>query len=212
MLSATLPRAGRSADLLLATLRPTARVSHLGRTGTTVTLGTLPAVYAALRGGTIASLPLVIACLVAGAALGWATDDPAAELLASMPVSTATRSALRVAFATVTAAAAIGLMLLAVVVGPGVPSHQADRLPEAAAAAAIALAFGLVGARRGEQLAGPAGVTAGIVGTAFVAALAFRWPTLLPALETGPTHTRWWLIAAAAAILALHAGRDPGRR
>jgi hypothetical protein len=45
-----------------------------------------------------------------------------------------------------------------------------------------------------------------------VAALAVRWPAILPALAAGPTHDRWWILALAGIAVAAHAGRDSGRR
>jgi hypothetical protein len=85
-------------------------------------------------------------------------------------------------------------------------------MPEASAAAALALAVGFLAARRGERTAGPLGVTAGVLGPAVVAGLAFRWPNVFPAFMASPAHDRWWIVAAVVAIAAARAGRDPGRR
>jgi hypothetical protein len=54
-------------------------------------------------------------------------------------------------------------------------------------------------------------VTAGVLGSAVVAALALRWPNLFPAFMARPVHDRWWIVAAVAALAAARAGRDPGR-
>jgi hypothetical protein len=104
------------------------------------------------------------------------------------------------------------LIALVVAIGPGLPPDLGDRLPETAAAAAAALGVGLVASRRGERGTGPIGVTAGILIVGLVAALAVRWPTILPALGSGATHDRWWILALAGIAVAAHAGRDPGRR
>jgi hypothetical protein len=198
-----------------AALAPTARVAHGAAAALTAVVASAPAVVVAARGETAASaaeVPVIVACLVGGAAVGWAVEDPAAEVLAPLPLAPPVRTALRVV--SVAAVAAIGLSLTLVVTaaGPGWPAGLHDRLAETAAAAAVALAAGLVAARRGERGSGPIGVTAGILATACVAALAYRWPTVLPTFAAGPTHDRWWVLAAVGVAVAGWAGRDPGRR
>ena len=195
-----------------AAVVPTARVAHLGAAAATAALAAIPAVVTVARGDAVVSVPLVVAALVAGATLSWAVDDPAADLLGAMPVSSPVRAALRVAC--VAAVAALGMVLTALVVavGPGLPSDLGDRMPEASAAAAVALAVGFLAARRGERTAGPLGVTAGVLGSAVVAGLAFRWPNLFPAFMASPAHDRWWIVVAVAAVAAARAGRVPGRR
>ena len=197
---------------LAAAIAPTARVAHLGPAGLTVALAALPAVVTVARGDTVVSAPLVMAGLLGGAALGWAVEDPAADLLASLPVSSPTRTALRLVLVGCVAAMGVALTVLLVAVGPGLPPDLRQRAPEAAAAAAFALAVGLVAFRRGERAAGPVAVTAGVLGTGLVAALAHRWPSVLPTLGASPTHARWWLLAAFGLAVAARAGRDPGRR
>lgn len=196
----------------MAALLPTARVAHLGPAGLTIALAMAPAIVTVARGGTDVSTALIVASLVAGAVLGWAAEDPAADLLAPMPVSSPMRAALRMAWVAAVAAIGVAAGGLIVALGPGLPVDRGDRLPEAMAAAALSLAIGFVLARRGERGAGAAAVTAGVLGTAFVAALAFRWPTVLPSFMAGPLHDRWWIIAASAAVVAARASRDPGRR
>src|SRR5687767_15359685 len=153
-----------------------------------------------------------MAGLLAGATLAWAVEDQAAELLGSMPVSSPVRTSLRVGLVSLVAIIGAALIALVVAIGPGLPPDLGDRLPETAAAAAAALGVGLVASRRGERGAGPVGVTAGVLTVGVVAALAVRWPTILPALGPGATHDRWWLLALAGIAIAVRAGRDPGRR
>jgi hypothetical protein len=191
---------------------PTARGIHLGAAAATVAAAAIPAVVAVARGDTVVTVPLVIAGLVAGATLGWAADDPAADLLGAMPVSSPVRAALRVACAAPVAAVGAALVALVVAVGPGLPSDLGDRGPEASAAAALALAVGFLAARRGERTAGPVGVTAGVLGPAVVAGLAFRWPHLFPGFMPNPVHYRWWFVVAVGAAVVARSGRDPGRR
>lgn len=195
---------------VLAALAPTARVSHLGLAALTVTLAGLPAV-ATVADGTGASGTLIAAGLLGGATLGWAVEDPAAELLTPLPVSSPMRTTMRVLFVAAVATIGTALTFLVVAVGPGLPPDRGDRLPEAAAAAAIALVVGLIAARRGERGAGPAAVTAGVIGPGLVATLSGRWPNVFPTFEPGPTHTHWWILAAIATTLAAHTARDPAR-
>ncbi|MGK2949043.1 MAG: hypothetical protein ACSLFP_10740 [Acidimicrobiales bacterium] len=191
---------------------PTARGFHLGAAAATVAAGGIPVVVSVARGDTDLTAPLVIAGVVAGAALGWAADDPAADLLGAMPLSTPIRSALRVALVACVAVIGAAIVALVVAVGPGLPHDLGDRVPEASAAAALALAVGFLAARRGERAPGPIGVTAGVLGPPVIAALAFRWPEVFPGFMLGPVHHRWWFVVALSAAVAVRAGRDPGRR
>lgn len=201
----------RRTRAVLAAVGPTARVAHLGSAALTVGLAALPALVAVLRPDPSMSLPLLSVCLVGGAALGWAAEDPAADVLTALPVPAVTRTILRMMAVGLVAATGVGLSILVVAAGPGLPPEGSARIAEAAAAGAVALAVGLTATRRGERGTGAVGVTAGVLGTALVAALAIRWPSWLPTFGSGPTHARWWIVAAAAAAVAVHVGRDPGR-
>ena len=204
------PASRRSA--VLAAVAPTARVAQLGPAALTIALAAVPSVVAVARGDAVVLAPLIMAGLLAGATLAWAVEDQAAELLASMPVSSPVRTSLRVGLVALVSIIGAALIALFVAIGPGLPPDLTDRLPETAAAAAAALSVGLVASRRGERAAGPVGVTAGVLTVGVVAALAVRWPAILPSLAAGPTHDRWWILALAGIAVAAHAGRDPGRR
>jgi hypothetical protein len=197
---------------VLAAVAPTARVARLGPAALTMALAAVPSVVAVARGDTVVSTPLIVAGLLAGATLAWAVEDQAAELLGSMPVSSPVRTSLRVGLVSLVSMIGAALIALLVAIGPGLPPDVGDRLAETAAAAAAALGVGLVASRRGERAAGPVGVTAGVLVVGVIAALAVRWPRILPALGAGPIHDRWWLLALASIAVAAHAGRDPGRR
>jgi len=205
------PPASRRAAVLAA-VAPTARVAHLGAAALTVALAAVPSVVAVARGDSVVSTPLIMAGLLVGATLAWAVEDQAAELLASLPVSSPVRTSLRVGLVALVSMIGAALIAVVVAIGPGLPPDLGGRLAETAAAAAAALGVGLVASRRGERAAGPVGVTAGVLIVGVVAALAVRWPTILPALAAGPIHDRWWLLALAGIAVAAHAGRDPGRR
>ena len=221
MLNQALPSAGTGAGVrspasrrsaVLAAVAPTGRVAHLGPAALTVALAAVPSVVGVARSDAVVSTPLIMAGLLAGATLAWAVEDQAAELLASMPVSSPMRTSLRVGLVALVSIIGAALIALVVAIGPGLPPDLGDRLPETAAAGAAALGVGLVASRRGERGAGPVGVTAGVLTVGVVAALAVRWPTVLPALGPGATHDRWWILALAGIAVAVHAGRDPGRR
>jgi len=194
-----------------ALLAPTARLAHPGLVLVTVGLGAVPMLLTLGLGGDDLFAPLVLAGVVSGAALGWAVDDPSAELLASTPAGAPVRTVIRVGAAALLAAGGFLALLAAVAVGPGLPPQVGDRWPEAAAAAAAALMVGLLVARRGERAAGAGAVTAGVLATAFVAGLSFKLREL-PSFLAGPHHGRWWLASLLALAVAVHAGRDPARR
>ena len=197
---------------VLAAVAPTARVAHLGPAALTIALAAVPSVVAVARGDAVVVAPLIMAGLLAGATLAWAVEDQAAELLASMPVSSPVRASLRVGLVSLVSIIGAALIALFVAIGPGLPPGLGDRLPETSAAAAAALAVGLVASRRGERGAGPVGFTAGVLTVGVVAALSVRWPAILPALGSGAIHDRWWILALVGIAIAAHAGRDPGRR
>jgi hypothetical protein len=129
-----------------------------------------------------------------------------------MPVSATIRATLRLLSVTTVAAVTLGVCVLVLAAGPGVPVDGSDRIPESVAAAAVAIAVAFAAARRGARDVGPTGVAAGVAAICLVAALAFRWPGVFPSLGSGSTHARWWIIAAAGSVVAIHTGRDGGRR
>ena len=195
---------------LVVALAPTARDSRLDLAALTVALAAIPAIVAVIRDGP-PSVPLTIATLAAGSSLAWAADDPGGGMLATAPISTPLRTLLRVVC--VAAVAVVGTVVTIALLRAGSEplSDRWSRLPEAAAAAGIALAVSLAAVRRGDQQAAPMGLAAGIIGTGSISVLAFRFPDLLPSLFPGPTHDRWWIVAAAGFGVAIYAGRDPAR-
>lgn len=194
---------------LLAVTRPTARAAHLGPAAVTVVCGAIPAIVALVRAWPLEA-PLVILALVTGASLGWAGEDPSAELLSPLPVTAPVRSLLRAALVGGAALVVSGAVLLAVWVGPGLPPDSPDRIPEASTAAGAALALALLLTRRGERGVGPTGVAAGVLVPLAVAAFAYRWPWV-PSFTAGATHGRWWIVAAVLLAVVLRVGRDPAR-
>ncbi|MGH3475130.1 MAG: hypothetical protein ACRDOT_09490 [Aeromicrobium sp.] len=200
-----------AAAVVAAALAPTARVSRLGPAALTVLLGAAPLLVTLARGRAVGTTSVVALALAAGAALGWAVDDPAAETLDALPVPTTTRRMLRMLGVATVAAVVAGLGLVALIVVDELPGESFGLLPETSAAAALALAVGLVAVRRGERTPSPIAVAGGVLAVLVVAGLALRWPTIVPALGGGAVHGRWWLIVGAALVVAVRAGRDPGR-
>lgn len=200
-----------SAPVLAGVVAPTAKVSHLGSTAATVALAALPAVVTVARGGGDLGVAVVLLVLGTGASLAWAVDDPAEDLLAPMPVSAPMRAAVRVLAAASVAGLVLAATLGVLAAGPGLPGDLAERVPEGAAAGAVALAVAFGAAHRGERMVGASGAIAGIVLPMVVAGMAMRWPTWLPTFASGDLHTRWWLIVAVGALVAARFGRDPAR-
>jgi hypothetical protein len=204
--SATHIRAARAA------IRPTLRMASLGSVAATVAFGILPVVVTVGRGGRDVFGQSVLAAIVAGAALGWAAEDEGGELLASAPVRARERFAIRLVATAAVAAAALALAATVTAIGPGLPQGVVDRLPEALAAAAVAVGIGVVAARRGEKAVGPVAVIAGFLSIVIMAGLAMRWGWLLPTFLPSSTHSRWWIVVAGGALVAARAGRDAGQR
>lgn len=200
------------APTVVAAAWPTARVSHLGSAGVTVLLGTLPTAVTLVRGGSLGGPQAVVLGLAAGAALGWAGEDPCAEVLAPLPVATPTRTSLRGLALLCVAAVVVSLLGVVVALGPGLPADLPDRVPEMLTAGAAALGLSLYVNRRGTTGAGATGVAAGLLVPGFVSAMAYRWPDVLPSFMQGGAHRRWWLLAAALGAIVVWVGRDPARR
>lgn len=193
-------------------LRPTLRVARLELVAITLLLGAMPLAVTLILGGADLTNSLIILCIVGGAATGWIADDPIAELVAPCPVNTPRRLAYRAVVACMLASVGGAVVAGGAAVASSHPLQLGDRVPEAAAAATIALAGGLLIRRRGDPLAGASGVGIGILGPLFISALAFRWSSVLPSFTPSPAHDRWWLVALCAALFAVRAARDPATR
>lgn len=196
---------------IAAALWPTARVAGMGPAMLTVVLGVAPGVFAVVRGDAIGDTAMIMASLAAGAAVGWAVEDPVGEMFAALPIPPSGRLLMRISSVAVLVTALMVLFLGAAAIAGDLPADLADRAPEAAASASFALASGLYAGRRGGRAVAAAAVTAGVLGVAVIGGLAMRWPALLPALRSSPVHGRWWLLALAALAIAVWSGRDTGR-
>ena len=198
---------------VLVALGPkTLAVAHLPAVAATAAVAMVPVLVSVVRGGDDLSVPVSILVLGVGASLAWAAEDPAADLLASLPVTARARWAVRVAGAAAIAAAIFCLAMVVLAVGPGMPSELVDRVPEATAAASIGLGVAALAVGGGERVVGALGVIGGFFVPLTVVAMAIRWPDRFPALEPGPTHTRWWILTLVGVAVIARAGRDPAPR
>ncbi len=203
---------GKRSRALTDLLWLSARHVRLGRVAFTVAVGGVPLAAHVVNDGTTSSLPVAVLVVAAGAAVGWAVDDPAAETLGACPIGSPRRTRLRVLEATVTAVVAVVAVTGTATVIGDVILLETARLPEGVAAGAMALAAGLIAWRRGDPLAGVPAVCTGCVAPFVITGLGIRLPATFPTLAAATPHDRWWVVAATAAAVAMHAGRDPGSR
>jgi hypothetical protein len=176
--------------------------------GAIAALAMAPTVVVAIRGGHDFAGALTAASVIAGAGAGYSVDDPAAPTLAPSPTPLAVRRCLR---ATVVMAALVAAWLAALVIArtsaPALPAI-ATAMRELVATAAIAAA--VASRARSDAPASPGAAAAGasVLAMVTISAFAYRWPAL-PALGSGPTHSRWWWVAAAGFVAAAWSSRDP---
>lgn len=164
-----------------------------------------------LRGGHDHRHALVAAAVVAGAAVAFAVDDPAAETLAASPTPLAARRAVRLSAVLLGVALLAALVVSIAVAGGSVGAGDlARRGAELAAAAGLAAAAAGTADRRRLPSAAIGGAVAGLLGVLLVSAFAYRHDAL-PALVASPVHARWWLLAGAGWAVAAWSWRDPAR-
>lgn len=165
-------------------------------------LGAAALALAVVRLGDTQTLHVRLAALALCIGGAFLLDDPAAEIVESVPASLLFRRLLRLALALPVLTAAWALVL-----------HSAGRAPaweltlELGALLAVALA---VAARAGGVAAGPTLLV--LFGLA--ALLPGRWALLVPGPEDprwSAAHARWALVLAAGLAAFVWASLDPGR-
>ena len=170
-----------------------------------------PAVYAAARGQSDLSFPVLLAVIAGGASLGLAVDDPAESTLTPCPVPRASRRAMRAAMIAATIATSWAIVAICTQIADHPIGRLQPRLAEAAAAATISFAFASRAALAGSDSPGIAAITGTIAAFGISSGLAL-YLTWLPQIGQ-PAHTsRWWAVAAIGATAAWWWSRDPSSR
>lgn len=179
--------------------------------GAVMVLAAMPAIIVAARGGADFDGALIAASIIVGAGAGYAVDDPAAATLAASPTTLAARRSLRGAVIVVALALAWVMAVgLAGRFGAGRPDLS-DLAATMAAAAAISLALAARARTDAAVSSGSAAGSGALLAMVVVASLSMRW-SQLPTLDPGPSHGRWWWVAAAGLASAAWSSRDPAGR
>ncbi len=155
-----------------------------------------------------------LALVTSTAGIGFALDDPAAEIVAASPTSLIRRRVIRILI-TVSITIVVWLMVAAVVA-----TSMRNRFPtydiviEIAALAAIGLSTSASVQRRTDSPGGPTAALVVLVGPAFMSGVVFRDVRVFPSLVPGQELSeRWVWLAVVALIVLISASRDPaGRR
>ena len=197
--------------LTAAALPPTARVANMPVAAATVVFAAIPALVTVVRGGN-PSTGVTILVLGAAVSVAFAVDDPSANVLASKPISTSQRRALRFLVVGFLIATLTGAIMAIVAAGPGLPDDLTALIAPASAAATVAIFTALFAFEREDRGSGITGVIGGLLVVGLTMGLAVRWPRVFPSMIEGPIHDRWWLLTAMAAFGAWRVGRDPSVR
>ncbi len=151
-----------------------------------------------------------LALVTSTAGIGFALDDPAAEIVAASPTSLVRRRIIRVLIAVTIVI--IAWFLIAAVVATSSTNRfpTSDIVIEIAALAAIGLATAASVQRRTDSPGGPTAALVVLVGPAFMSGIAFRDVRVFPSLVPGqPLRERWVWLTAIALIALINASRDP---
>lgn len=200
------------AGLLVAAARPAARTVPWAMAGGILGLAWAPLAITMLRGGEELVAAYVFAAVVGTGVVALAVDDDAAEVAAALPVPLARRRGVR--FVELLAAFVVVAAVAFVAGGArdaAVLATADDRAAEAAAVAALAVAWASLLADRGRTSAGAIGAGAASLSVGLVSALAERlaW---LPAISRDQHHGWWWSVAAVGVAAAAWQWRDPAAR
>jgi hypothetical protein len=188
------------------------RVTPIGRTAATVALGGAPLVFATARHVRDVSVTLTIAAVVGGAAAAWLVDDAPGEVLTPVPVGATLRRALRAFYVTLVMVAMMAALVVVASRFTDAAVSLRPQIPLVVATACISVALAIVAYRNEEQSPGSWGMPGGVVTVVVTGGLAVRWPGALPTLAPGPSFAHWWYLGAAALVVVVAIGRDPGAR
>jgi len=174
-------------------------------------LAVAPAVMTAVTGGHDFANALSAASVIAGSAVGYAVDDPAAPTLASSPTTLAVRRGMR-------ALLIVAVVLIAWSVALLVADRYGTSSADVGALAGELCATAAVSAAIASRARTDASVSTGAVAAAgallivvTISAFAYHWPAL-PAIGRAQSHHRWWLIAGLGLAIAAWSSRDPAAR
>ncbi len=176
-----------------------------------VVIAASPAVFAVARGYDDLSFPVAVASIAGASCLGFAVDDPAEASLNPCPVPRAARRWIRAALISVVVALSWLVVAFSARAADFSLGPLRTRLAEAAAAAAIALAFAGRAARDGSDSPGLAGVAATVMAIGVSSGLSV-YLTWLPQFGHPLHTTRWWVVAVVAGAAGWWWSRDPAAR
>lgn len=151
-----------------------------------------------------------LALVVSTAGIGFALDDPAAEIVASSPTSLGRRRLMRIAIAAVLALVAWTMIAIAVATSPGERFPASDIVMELIGLAALGLATSAAVHRRTGGAGGPTAVLVVLVGPVSMSGLVFRDVRVFPSLVPGQDlRERWIWVGVVAVAALLRLSRDP---
>ncbi len=153
-----------------------------------------------------------LALVTSTAGIGFALDDPAAEIVAASPTTLGRRRIIRIAIAAALTVTAWGMIAAAVAMSKAQHFPTYDIVIELVALAAIGLATSAAVQRRTGSPGGPTAALVVLVGPAFMYGVVFRGVRVFPSLVPGQDlRQRWVWLALVAVGSLLVTSRDPGR-
>lgn len=173
-------------------------------------LAAVPTMVAALRGRSDFVGAVEAAAIFAGAALGFAVDDPAALTLEPSPTTLVERRLARLVPSVALVAVVVGALAWLASRWSAVPLPLGFIAVELCAAAGGSLAIAAAARTDGPVLSGLGGALGALLLLGLVTSLATRYSGL-PMINQREFHDRWWWLAALGAAAAVWGSLDPGR-
>ena len=170
----------------------------------------IAAIIAQLGRGRDITQMYAFALLVSTAGIGFALDDPAAEMVAASPSTLARRRVVRIVLAATFTLVAWTMIAVAVGASPAERFPAAEIVMELIALAAMGLATSAAVQRHTGSPGGPTAALAVLVGPVFMLGVVFRDVRVFPSLVPGQDmRERWVWVAIAALVALLRTSRDP---